>query len=211
MYNQRPNLIFGFHGCDESIRDQLLVNPNNYKASKEDYDWLGHGIYFWENNYDRALEWAKDKKKRGSLKNPSVIGAILQLGNCCDLTDKNSIEVVKSYYQNLKDDFIDVGIPLPINKDIKADKHKDMLLRELDCTVLEYMHSRILDAYKKDITFKGYSEYMIYESTRGVFTEGGPAYDGAGMFDKSHIQICIRNSNCIKGFFMPRKEVKWPF
>lgn len=40
MYNQRPNLILGFHGCDETVRDQLLLNPNNYKMSKENYDWL---------------------------------------------------------------------------------------------------------------------------------------------------------------------------
>ncbi len=27
-------------------------------SSKNDYDWLGLGMYFWENNYDRTLEWA---------------------------------------------------------------------------------------------------------------------------------------------------------
>jgi hypothetical protein len=210
MYNQRPNLILGFHGCDKSVCDELLQNPNKYKTSNEDYDWLGNGIYFWENNYARALEWAKDKKNRGGIKAPAVIGAVLQLGNCCDLTDKSSIDVVKSYYKNLKEDFDDLGLDLPVNKDLRTDKHKDKLLRELDCTVLEYMHSQILDAYQKDIKTKGYSEYVIYDSTRGVFTEGGPAYNGAGIFDKSHIQICIRNSNCIKGFFLPRAEKNWP-
>jgi hypothetical protein len=39
-----------------------------------------------------------------------------------------------------------------------------------------------------------------------VFTEGGPAFPGAGIQEKNHIQICIRNSNSIKGFFLPRKE-----
>ena len=43
MYNYRPNLILGFPGCDETIRDQLLINPNKYNSSKEIYDWLGHG------------------------------------------------------------------------------------------------------------------------------------------------------------------------
>lgn len=210
MYNQRPNLILGFHGCDQSVRDELMLDPNKYKNSKEIYDWLGHGIYFWENNYDRAMEWSKDKKKRGKIDKPAVVGAVLQLGNCCDLTDKNSIEVVKSHYLNLKKDYDLIEKPLPVNKDTKEDKHKDMLLRELDCTVIEYMHSRILDAYNRDIAERGFSEYQVFDSTRGVFTEGGPAFDGAGIFDKSHIQICIRNSNCIKGFFIPRKEIKWP-
>lgn len=210
MYKQRPNLILGFHGCDETVRDQLLMNPNTYKASKETYDWLGHGIYFWENNYERALQWAKDKKKRGTLKNPAVVGAVLQLGNCCDLTDQESIAVVKNYYKLMADDHASVGLPLPENKDIKTDMHRDMLLRELDCAVIEYMHAAIFDQYSNDITTNGYSDYQLFDSTRGVFTEGGPAYKGAGIFEKSHIQICIRNSNCIKGFFMPRKEIKWP-
>jgi hypothetical protein len=37
--------------------------------------------------------------------------------------------------------------------------------------------------------------------------KGGPAFVGAGLFEKSHIQICIRNPNCIQGFFMPRAEI----
>jgi hypothetical protein len=184
-----------------------MLDSNKYKTSKKAYDWLGHGIYFWENNYERALEWAKQKK---SISKPAVVGAILQLGNCCDLTDKRSIEVIKSHFLNLQKDYSLIGESLPKNKDAKGDKHKDMLLRELDCTVIEYMHSRILDAYKKDLSTKGFSEYPVYDSTRGIFTEGGPAFDGSGIFDKSHIQICIRNSNCIKGFFIPRKEIKWP-
>lgn len=64
MYDMKPNLIIGFHGCERGIRDQLLMNPNEYKISQKPFDWLGHGLYFWENNYDRALEWAEDKKQR---------------------------------------------------------------------------------------------------------------------------------------------------
>ncbi len=38
---------------------------------------------------------------------------------------------------------------------------------------------------------------------RGVFTEGGPIYPNAGFVEKTHIQICIINPNCIKGYFAP--------
>lgn len=202
MYNERPNLIFGFHGCDETVRDYLLLNPNKIKISEEIYDWLGHGMYFWENNYDRALVWAKDKKKRGTLNKPSVIGAILQLGNCCDLTDRNSIDVVKSYYALLKDDHAKVGKDLPVNKDLKHDEHKDMLLRELDCTVFEYMHKNILETYSADMRKKGYSDFKLFDSTRGVFTEGGPAFREVVCLTKAtfkyvlEIQIALRDFLC---------------
>lgn len=30
-------------------------------------------------------------------------------------------------------------------------------------------------------------------------------YPEAGFTEKNHIQICIRNPNCIKSFFLPRE------
>jgi len=62
----------------------------------------------------------------------------------------------------------------------------------------------------KDVEDNGFSSHKIFDSTRGVFTEGGPIFPGAGILEKSHIQICIRNPNCIKGFFLPRKEIAFP-
>lgn len=58
LYSNRPNLVIGFHGCDKSVSDKVITGEENLLASKNDYDWLGNGIYFWENNEDRALEWA---------------------------------------------------------------------------------------------------------------------------------------------------------
>ena len=44
-----------------------------------------------------------------------------------------------------------------------------------------------------------------YDSVRGVFFEGSDLYENAGFKEKNHIQIAIRNQNCIKGFFIPRE------
>ena len=43
-----------------------------------------------------------------------------------------------------------------------------------------------------------------YDSVRGVFWEGKPLYPNAGFAEKNHIQICVCNPNCIKGYFLPR-------
>jgi hypothetical protein len=43
-----------------------------------------------------------------------------------------------------------------------------------------------------------------FDSVRGVFWEGKELYPGAGFMERNHIQICLRNPNCIKGFFIPR-------
>jgi hypothetical protein len=207
MYDEKPNLIIGFHGCERDVRDQLLLNPNDYKISRKPFDWLGHGLYFWENNYDRALQWATEKKEQGKIKEPAVIGAVLQLRYCCDFLEQRYIRLLTYYFKNMKIKYGQLKMPLPANKNLKNDLHKDKLLRELDCGVIEFMHAEILEQVKKDKAEKGFSEYKIFDSTRAVFIEGGPAFEGAGLFEKSHIQICIRNPNCIQGFFMPREEV----
>jgi hypothetical protein len=210
MYNSRNNLIIGFHGCDEKIQQLLLNEPNKIQVSDKPYDWLGHGIYFWENNFERALQWAKEKERRGEIKKAAVIGCVLSLDYCLDLTDTNFINLITLYFELMRDEYKKINKQLPENKNAKQDKNKDLLLRDLDCAVIEFMHQRIKDEISRDVRKKGYSNYQTFDSTRGLFTEGGPAFPGAGIQKKNHLQICIRNSNCIKGFFLPRKSNNFP-
>ncbi|MFA6058201.1 MAG: hypothetical protein WC756_08370 [Taibaiella sp.] len=210
MYDNRPNLMLGFHGCDEAVRNELVINPDFVKKSQENFDWLGHGFYVWENNYKRALTWAEDKKQRGTLKKPSVVGVVYQLDHCLDFTDSAFIDILSTYYALMKSAFRVVGKELPQNKDLIKDEHQDLILRELDCAVIEYMHQKISEQIDLDLSTNGYSKLKHFDTARGVFTEGGPAFEGAGIQTKNHIQICIRNLNCIKGFFIPRQEIKFP-
>ena len=63
MYSKRPSFVIGFHGCDISIRDKIVMEQVVMKKSENDYDWLGHGIYFWENSPSRAMEFAVHLQK----------------------------------------------------------------------------------------------------------------------------------------------------
>jgi hypothetical protein len=183
MYQTRHTLLVTFHGCDEQVRDELLLGKKMLRKSKNLWDWLGHGIYFWENNYIRAYEWAVELKKRGKIEKPSVVGAILSLGNCLDLSDAKFISQLSTGYENLKH----ISEVLPVNK--------NYYLRNLDCAVIEAVH-RI----RKEQALSS------YDSVRSAFPEGNEVYPTAGFFDKNHIQICVRNPNCIKGFFLPREN-----
>ena len=92
MYIKPTKLVFGFHGCDKSVRDKTVSKKGHIvKQSKNKYDWLGHGAYFWENNLQRARNFAKELKKnsppdlKNKIKTPAVLGAIIDLGLCLDL------------------------------------------------------------------------------------------------------------------------------
>lgn len=186
LYSKRSNLILGFHGCDKSTVDKVVNGKENLKGSLNDYDWLGNGIYFWENNFDRALDWAKKSNK---IKEPSVLGAVIDLGYCMDLIDSEFLKELKNAYNTLKQSMKLVDLPMPINEGNTSDK----LLRKLDCAVIETAH-----------TINEDTGSVSYDSVRGVFWEGSFLYPDAFFKEKNHIQICVRNPNCIKGYFLPR-------
>src|SRR5690606_36609092 len=120
---------------------------------------------------------------------------VYQPDYCLDFTDSEFIDVLSSYYDSMKHDFQIAGIALPKNKDISQDQYKDLILRELDCAVIEYLHQSI----EAEIETDNLSRLQPFDAVRGIFTEGRPAYEGAGIQRKNHIQVCIRNLNCIKG------------
>lgn len=186
MYSKLPNLVIGFHGCDKSVFNKVITNGEHLKPSSNAYDWLGNGIYFWEQNYKRAYEWAVNRYGE----NAAVIGAVIDLGNCLNLTDSDSNKDLRLGYDILKLRCDISGTPLPENK--KSLKSNDVLLRNLDCAVIQQIHY-----YNED-------EHLdMFDSVRGIFSEGKPVYPGGEILEKTHIQLCICNPNCIKGYFNP--------
>ena len=188
MYEKLPNLVFGFHGCNRETFENVLFHQEELQKSANKYDWLGNGIYFWENSYQRAYDWAKQKYNQ-----PAVLGAVIDLGRCLNLTDYHASDILKRGYDILKFRCEVTGNSLPQNK--KGRSKTDLLLRDLDCAVIQQIH----ELHKE-------MKISEYDSVRGVFEEGNEVYPGAALKEKTHIQLCIVNPNCIKGFFSPRKE-----
>lgn len=195
MYSKSHTLVFGFHGCDKSIIEPIITNKSKLKPSRNEYDWLGFGTYFWENDVSRALEWAQHIKDNPAkfnqqIEEPAVLGAIIDLGYCLDLLNYRFLsEDIKMAYETLCDSYRVSGNTMPTNTG-----GPDKLLRPLDCLVLETLHD-----YNRE------QGRPAFDSVRGAFLEGSEPYPNAGFREKNHIQICVRNPNCIKGFFLPRE------
>jgi hypothetical protein len=195
MYSRISNLVLGFHGCDRTVGLKILHSNGTLHLEKScnDYDWLGNGIYFWENNPGRALKFARDAMinkclTRGEITEPFVIGAVIDLGHCLNLLDSLFLMELKKTYELMKIS----GYELPVNE--YRDDSGYFLKRNLDCAVIETLHS-----------LKKRKVERPFDSVRGVFVEGNELYPSAGFREKNHIQICIRNPNCIKGYFHPQE------
>ncbi|KAB7789604.1 hypothetical protein [Bifidobacterium leontopitheci] len=192
MYSKLPQLVLGFHGCDKSVRDEVVARGGALVSSQNNYDWLGNGVYFWEQNCERAYEWASQQVKWGKVQQPAVIGAVIDLGHCLNLMDSRYLNLLADEYVALKEEFDSHGLKMPTNHG----KTKDKLFRALDCAVIQHLNDRF---------DHGGDKCDPFDSVRGLFLEGGPIYPGSGFMKKTHIQICVRNPNCIKGYFDPRE------
>jgi hypothetical protein len=190
MYTSPVSLVLGFHGCDKNIGEQVLDGKiRHLHRSENDYDWLGHGIYFWEYNPDRALEFARDlqtnpRSGKKPIKRPFVLGAVIDPGICLNLLETKSLRLVRASYELLRKAHETAGIPMPENK--KDPRTGELLRRNLDCAVIEALHE---------------SSGFRYDTVRGAFLEGSTLYQNSGFQEKNHIQICVRNPRCIKGYF----------
>lgn len=192
MHRLSASFVLGYHGCDKNVADRL-VSGGAFKPSQNDYDWLGHGVYFWEANPSRGLEFAHELKKlkRGSkIDTPAVVGAVIDLGMCLDLTTSAGVRHVRNAHQRLVEFAAAAEYALPANS-------PDQMRRPLDCAVITMLHDIRAEAGEAPI-----------DSVRGVFLEGDPIYDGSGLYAKSHIQICVRSPECIKGVFrVPKHQI----
>lgn len=163
--------------------------------SNRDWDWLGPGAYFWEADPQRAMEFAEWKQDRGEIANPAVIGAVIDLRECLDLTNREDIELVSASY----DSFVRLceasGLPLPENRNAPDDPFENLLLRYLDCAVFRHLHELIRK-----------TGIPAFDTVRGMFEEGGQAFPGSAIKTKTHTQIAVRNNDCIKGTFYPLAE-----
>lgn len=194
MYSSKPAYVFGFHGCDKSVGLRILNGEDELEHSTNDYDWLAHGVYFWENNYERAKQYAVQDSKRpnSKIKEPFVLGAIIDLGNCFDLLDQYGLDFLGNAYQEMELYLKIVKQPLPRNQGFGSDNF-DFKKRELDCAVIRYAHKTAEKEYG-----------LKFDSVRAAFWEGDALYPNAGFKKQNHIQLAIINPNCIKGIFLPR-------
>src|SRR6266496_3663510 len=92
--------VIAYHGCDAAVAAKVLAGTSRLRLSTNPYDWLGKGIYFWEHGPQRAREWAIEQAKlsRAKIKEPCVLGARINLGECLDLLDTANTRILRKWY-----------------------------------------------------------------------------------------------------------------
>jgi hypothetical protein len=118
--------VIAYHGCEADTAERILAGEP-FRPSKNDFDWLGHGVYFWERGLDRAWRWAQRRSANAGT-TPAVVGAIIQLGSCFDLLDTRATDELARWAALFADEVREAGMALPLN----AGTTPDLRLRRLD-------------------------------------------------------------------------------
>lgn len=184
-----PSEIIGFHSCEKEIALAILNGKDELKPSTNSWDWLGDGIYFWEQNPIRALEYAIQSANgrqfnKVRIKEPFVLGVILELGNCLNLVEPGALSLLTDTYEEMEIVYRKAEKTMPKNEEAK---------RKLDCAVIKYIHQTNIQ-----------ENIPAFDSVRCAFGEGKVAYPTSNFTTHLHIQVCLRNPELIKGYFLPR-------
>src|SRR6185312_664922 len=188
MSYHQPFQVPGFHSCDREVGLGVLNGDLELIPSDNAWDWLGGGVYFWEQNPVRALQYAIEcanghQKNKKRMRTPFLIGSSIELGNCLNLLQPRAMDIVVQAHTALKEICTRSGDPIPSNVGPK---------RNLDCAVIRYAHELAT------------RDGIKYDTVRCAFVEGKPAYQGSNFTMRGHIEICVINPAMIKGYFLPR-------
>jgi hypothetical protein len=126
MVNQKADIIaaYGYHGTTSDAVESIL--ERGFIPSKNGWDWLGKGIYFWQDAPNRAAEWAKLKAQENKAA-PVVLKCTIALDeSCIDLLDIGWFDLVSdvsdAYFAAAKNNGIDLCGQEGINPHFPSDR-----------------------------------------------------------------------------------------
>ncbi len=168
--------VVGYHGCEAVFADGVRsgrISLSDWNHSDNPFDWLGKGIYFWETSRTRAEQWAADKFGGRA----DVLQVEIDLGKCLNLLESTYHGALWEMHRSLRVVYRERHMPWPTN-------HKKR--HYLDCLVINAF-ARLEEKQRSP-----------FQTVRGVFEEGRPVFPGSAIRTQSHIQIAVRDVQCIR-------------
>ena len=172
--------VYGYHGTSRSRAERIITE--GFQPSTNGYDWLGTGVYFWQDAPNHALHWARKMYRQ----EPAVIKSRLRLDNTCldllDMADIDNPDFWTDSYNRFREMYLITGESLPVqNPNIPGKRY-------LDCAFFDYLRT----AVEQD------PEPESIGLIRSAFVEGNRIFLNSAICDKTHVQISVMNLDLIE-------------
>ena len=167
--------VTGFHGTSRASAAKIVTGE--FRPSRNEYDWLGEGVYFFQDAPQRALDWARERFGREA----AVVMAMIDLDGCMDLLDLGWEGPLSQAYYRLEAEARANRRPLP---------HQSVGAHRLDAVVINLTADRLAEVGRP------------LRSVRAVFVEGEPLFPGSALAGRAHVQVAVRDRSAIRAVSM---------
>ncbi len=193
-------IVLAHHGTTAAVAEGIM-RGQALRESANDYDWLGRGIYFWEESEARAWTWAVAQAERIAkverrAPRPAVVCVRVDLSRCFDLADARFAALLPTFERSYNSFVLAHDAPRPTNS---------AGLRRLDRAVIDHGIAALASADEP------------FQVVRAPFVEGPPAFPGSELRLLSHVQLAVRDPRAILSVFradarshMPRRNPDRP-
>lgn len=180
-------IVLAHHGTTAAVA-QGVMRGQALRESVNDYDWLGRGIYFWEESEARAWTWAVAQAERIAkverrAPRPAVVCVRVDLSRCFDLADARFAALLPEFERSYNSFILAHDAPRPTNS---------AGLRRLDRAVID--HGLAV----------GDASGESFEVVRAPFVEGPAAFQGSELHLLSHVQLAVRDPRAILSVFQAK-------
>lgn len=159
--------VEGWHGTTRETTKAVL-GGESLRPSRSRWDWLGDGVYFFQDSAERAWKWARERHAVEA----SVIRARIDLDGCLDLLQPRWFGVLEGLHDRVLSQLDVAGLTPPAQRG---------LAHGMDRLVINYAVGALAG--------KG----LHIRSVRAAFAEGEPAFPGSALFSLSHVQVAVRD------------------
>ena len=176
------NNAWGYHGTSTEIADKLASGVEGFTVTRNEGDWLGPGVYFWQDAPARALFWAKRK-----FKDAAVVRAQINLTACLDLlelTDFLELKLVQDRFEEFERDSGVVYQQDPL-------KLLDGVMRIRSGRKKPFVNDRDQAFLEFAIPLIEQSRGSKIKCIRAAFVYGRALNATSFLFDWAHVQICV--------------------
>lgn len=171
MEVKKQDIFHAYRGTNKEWGIKWEENRELKMSNGED-EYFGHGCYFFENDYNEALNWAKNIRNINSG-NISIIYAYIKSDKVYDLMDRETY----NEYAKLMD---------VIAKRYENSAKKPKLNKPYDCKLI----NMIVKEKNYDMVRGSYSP----NHRLGLMLKE----NGHTRINKTHIQLCVINKDIIK-------------
>ena len=173
-----PIVVTGYHGTSRTAAKRILAE--GFVPSINDWDWLGHGTYFWQDAPVRAYRWAQERLS-GTQEVAVVVAAQIRLDGFFDLLDQRGMKTLQGFAAKFQDRSTQLSNTRGANR--------------LDCAVFNFATSVLS---WRGVNIMGY---------RAACVEGNTLTPGSPIYDMSHVQLVVINHQAIlKSWMVPIDE-----